>query len=313
VSAHLKAGLRWLGALLSLAGIGYIFWRFAHTDGVTRLLQDGVPTNLLVHVVLAALLYSVGCTLLALAWWWLLCAFSPTAPPAAPVAATYATSQFAKYLPGNAAHYLARHAMLRRMQLPHGGLFAAAGLEAGCLIVAALIWAVPAAGAALGRTLHIPLVWLVGSVIFGGLIGLALLRFALRHKRVRQVLVLERPRFLWWALMAHIGFFGTMALSLAVVASAMPGIHAGTWHLTGVVTTSWLAGFLVPGSPAGIGVREAVFVELLKGAAPEATLLLLAAAFRVVTFLGDLGFFTAGMLVFAWLRRRSIGGLVPRD
>lgn len=304
MSGRLKASLRWLGALLSLAGIGYIFWRFARTDGIAKLLQDGLPPALLVHIALAAVLYAAGCTLLALAWWWLLCAFSRKAPAPVPVAATYATSQFAKYLPGNAAHYLARHAMLRRMQLPHGGLLAAAGLEAGCLIVAALSWAVPAAGAALGRALHIPLPWLLGGVALGGLAGLVLLRLALGHERMRRIVALERPSFLLWAWGAHIGFFGMMALSLTVVAHAMPGIHANAWQLTGVVTTSWLAGFLVPGSPAGIGVREAVFVELLRGGAPEAVLLLLAAAFRVVTFLGDLGFLMAGLSTFAWLRRR---------
>jgi hypothetical protein len=304
VSANLKTALRWLGVALSFLGVGYVIWRFSSTGAVDRLLQGGLPTTLLIHVGFASLLYTVGCTFLALGWWWLLCAFLRESPRLMPIAGAYATSQFAKYLPGNVAHYLARHAMLRRLELPHGGLVAAAGLEAGCLITAALIWAVPAAGNAFGRILHVPAGWLVLVLAGGGLAALGLLRLAARHTRVRQWVALERPRFLLCALMAHIGFFGVMALSLGVVAAAMPDMHVRVWHLTGAVTTSWLAGFLVVGSPAGLGVREAVFAELLRGVAPENTILLLAAAFRVVTFLGDLGFFAAGLVVFARLRHR---------
>jgi uncharacterized membrane protein YbhN (UPF0104 family) len=303
VSARLRLALRWLGGLLSICAIVYVVWRFASTDAVARLFDDGVPTTLLLHLLMAAVLYTAGCTFLALAWWFLLSAFVPASPPARPVTAAYATSQFAKYLPGNVAHYLARHAMLRRLQLPHGGLIAAAGLEAGCLVVASLIWAIPATGATLSRLLDVPAGWLMSVLVAGGLIGLASLRFAMRHTRLGTWVALERPLCVAWALAAHIGFFGVMALSLMVVATAMPGVHTGAWQLTGVATTSWLAGFLVIGSPAGLGVREAVFVELLKGSAPESSALLMAAAFRVVTFLGDLGFFSVGLLLFAGTSR----------
>lgn len=303
MSARLRLALRWLGGLLSICAIAYIVWRFATTDAVARLFDDGVPATLLLHLLMAAVLYTAGCIFLALAWWFLLSAFVPASPSALPVTAAYATSQFAKYLPGNVAHYLARHAMLRRLQLPHGGLIAAAGLEAGCLIVASLIWAIPATGDTLSRLVDVPAGWLMSALVVGGLIGLASLRFAMRHTRLGTWVALERPLWVAWALAAHIGFFGVMALSLMVVATAMPGVQTGAWQLTGVATTSWLAGFLVIGSPAGLGVREAVFVELLKGSAPEGSALLMAAAFRVVTFLGDLGFFSVGLLLFAGTSR----------
>jgi uncharacterized membrane protein YbhN (UPF0104 family) len=306
VSARLKVALRWLGGLLSICAIVYVVWRFAGTGAVSSLFAEGVPTALLVHVLIAALLYATGCTLLALAWWFLLSAFTSASPSAMPVAAAYATSQFAKYLPGNVAHYFARHAMLRRLQLPHGGLIAAAGLEAGCLVVAAMVWAVPAAGVMLSRWLHVPAGWLMVALIVGGVVGLVLLRLAARHTRLGQWIVLERPLFVLWAVGAHVGFFGVMALSLIVVAAAIPDIQAGAWQLTGVATTSWLAGFVVIGSPAGLGVREAVFAGLLHGTTSEASALLLAGAFRVVTFLGDLGFFAAGLLLMAQIRHRSM-------
>jgi uncharacterized membrane protein YbhN (UPF0104 family) len=57
---------------------------------------------------------------------------------------------------------------------------------------------------------------------------------------------------------------------------------------------SWLAGFVVIGAPAGLGVREAAFVALAGPALGEDRALLLIGLFRVVTFLGDTLFLAAG-------------------
>jgi uncharacterized membrane protein YbhN (UPF0104 family) len=299
VRASARNTLRWLGGLLSVAGIGYVVWRFSSTSAVSRLFHDGVPAALLVHVLAGVAIYTCGLVLLALAWWWLISAFATPSAPVAPVTAAYATSQFAKYLPGNVGQYLARHALLRRLQLPHGALVAAAGLEAASLVVAALAWAVPAAGAFLGAILHVSAWWVLCALVVVLILGLLTLLVLVMRSRLGEWIPLRRPARLAGVLAAHVGFFGVMVLSLVVVAAAMPDVDVSAWRLTGVATSSWLAGFLVIGSPGGLGVREAVFVELLKGAVPEPTALLLAAAFRVVTLLGDLTFLLLGFLVFS--------------
>lgn len=250
-------------------------------------------------------MYTVGLILLGLAWWWLMSAFTSRPPEFVPVVASYATSQFAKYLPGNVGQYLARHAMLRRLQLPHGALLAAAVLEAASLVLAALAWALPAAGASLKSVLHISAGWLVLAVLVASVIAVFVVRMLLLHTRVGSWVSFQRPMRLLGVLVIHVGFFGMMVLSLVVVAAATPGVSLSAWLLIGVATVSWLAGFVIVGSPGGLGVREAVFVELLRGTVPEPTALLLAAAFRVVTFLGDLVFFVLGLLAFALLRRAS--------
>jgi hypothetical protein len=80
-----------------------------------------------------------------------------------------------------------------------------------------------------------------------------------------------------WGLAAAIRAPGAPALapSTAVSALAMP----------------WWAGFVVPGSSAGVGVREAVLVLTLEPHLPGDGALLLALALRPVTTFGDLLFF----------------------
>ncbi len=64
--------------------------------------------------------------------------------------------------------------------------------------------------------------------------------------------------------------------------------------MVGSVATAWTLGFVTPGAPSGLGVREALLVSMLSPTvgAPNATGLAL--CFRAVTTLGDLIGFAAG-------------------
>ena len=92
----------------------------------------------------------------------------------------------------------------------------------------------------------------------------------------------------------HLGFFlsGGLALALllpdaglAVLGPALLGFG-----------TAWTLGFLTPGAPAGLGVREAVLVALLTPSAGEPAALTAALAFRAATLGGDLLFYLSARL-----------------
>ena len=68
--------------------------------------------------------------------------------------------------------------------------------------------------------------------------------------------------------------------------------------VTAAFALSWLVGFLAPGAPAGLGVREGIMVVLLSGAADNAQLLVFVLLARLVTMLGDACNFLIGS---AWL------------
>lgn len=312
MSVSTKAMLRALGGLLSVACVGYIVWRFLSTDAAHRLAQVHLTGIFIGHVLVAAAVYTGGLVLLAIAWWWLLSALANPLPGMLTVAAPYATSQFAKYLPGNVGQYIARHALLRRLQLTHAALLAALAIEAASLVVSALAWAAPAAHEFLGRMLRVPAWSVLVAVLLALCLALLVLFWMTRRTRLGQWIPLLRPLRLFGVLGMHVVFFGVMIAALAIVAHALAGTALSPWRLAGVATASWLAGFVVIGSPGGLGVREAVFVELLKGSMPESTALLLAAAFRAITFLGDLALFLLGLLVMAYLRKRKAGLIADR-
>jgi hypothetical protein len=71
--------------------------------------------------------------------------------------------------------------------------------------------------------------------------------------------------------------------------------------LLGGYAISWMTGFLVLISPAGLGVREGVFTLILKTVVPEPLAIIAALVTRVWMTLGEL---TAALVGFAYLRLR---------
>lgn len=61
------------------------------------------------------------------------------------------------------------------------------------------------------------------------------------------------------------------------------------YKIIGAYSVSWIIGFLTPGAPGGIGVREAVISLLLKGSATSIDLIIIAVVItRIVSIMGDI-------------------------
>jgi uncharacterized membrane protein YbhN (UPF0104 family) len=61
----------------------------------------------------------------------------------------------------------------------------------------------------------------------------------------------------------------------------------GAFFFVGAFATSWVAGFVVPGAPAGLGVREVVLAAWLSDRLPPATVVVVIVALRIATTVGD--------------------------
>lgn len=306
---------RWaprIGSLLAITATAYVvasLWQQREALGDW---SPGPGTGAMVG--LAALLYGASNQFLAVNWRALLRLFDPTIdlePRAA--RSIYARSQIAKYLPGNVLHLASRHLLLRERGYGHGVLLITAVHEMGGLLAAAaliglLAWAL--LGIAL-PSLGAGAIALATAIVAAYLFGHRLLeRLGVGVRDEGSATgVPERPaappnaaRTLAMVLLGYCGFFLVAGASLAVVAWGI----GGAMDLPGLATTlavfaiGWTAGFLTPGAPSGLGVREAVIVSLLDGLFPPAQGLLIALVFRGVTVSGDLGF-----LLYSTVRDRS--------
>jgi len=65
----------------------------------------------------------------------------------------------------------------------------------------------------------------------------------------------------------------------------------------GAILVSWIIGFITPGAPGGLGVRETVLIFLLKGELAEEVILLGVVINRVISIIGDLGAFAGTRVI----------------
>ena len=279
-----KRALWWAGALLSLGCLAWIIHRFIAL-GVLRAIKDSPHAAALGESLLLAVpVYAGAVGVVAVAWLTLQRGLARVYPPPGISVAGYLVTQFGKYLPGNVAHYAGRHVLLRREGATHRSLVACALAEVALQLLAAILWAHPL----LSRVLPASMMsWVLPVVLLAACACLALGWLRRRIPLLARSIEAFHPAWLLAGLVSYVTFFAVMAFTLWLLCRAL-GVHGpGYAYLAAVAAASWMAGFVVPGAPAGLGVREAAFLVLLRPSLPEADALLLAAAMRVATFGGD--------------------------
>lgn len=225
-------------------------------------------------------------------------------------AAIILVSQFAKYLPGNVGHHVGRVLMAQRAGLPAQVVVGSLLVDSLMVVLAALLCSLPCyplLWAMASQRVAVPASWLMAAAVLLCIAGAAawLTRAQWLHSGAlaRLATLLANPQrlpLLGQAVALYCISFvlGGLALSLLLTSLAPELLLSGVLaHVIGVYAAAWLLGFLIPGAPAGLGVREAC---LLIGLAPFAgadAALLAAALLRITTTVMDAVVFVAGVLM----------------
>ena len=205
----------------------------------------------------------------------------------------YAKCNVLKYLPGNVFHFGGRQVMAHRAGWSHRSTLMATTLEivslplaAGCVALiafalseASVIGGLPAALLPFDVTSFTVALGLALT----GLAAVGTAAFALR-RGVSAVSLATMAAL-------EIAFFTASAGLIAGLAMVMGAAGpADLPMIAAAYLVSWVVGFVVPGAPGGLGVREAVFLHLMATTVATPTALALALLARLVTTLGDLWF-----------------------
>lgn len=233
---------------------------------------------------------------LAGAWQQLLCACGQEGARWSKVWPIYARSQVAKYIPGNVVHFPVRHALGRAEGWADRALVGAALLEILFLVTVAACLAAP--GLSASRFPGVPEgLWL--WALLGGVLGAAATVWVIRRRAVVARAANLAGAFAGAAFF-HGLFFAGAALALWAAAAAAGGPERlAPLPALSVAATAWVVGFLAPGAPGGLGVREAVVTAALAPSLGDAHALWVALLFRTASLVGDGLFFAA-----SWLRWR---------
>lgn len=305
-----KSVARWLGLAISIACLA--FFLHAAREVLAGMDRPGDWNWRAVPAAMAP--YLVAYAALALAWQCLLRLLGLRL--AAPrVLGIYLTAQFAKYLPGNVGHHAGRVYLASHAGLPAFGVGLSMLLEMLLIIGCALALSLPlapvlarAAQGGGGLTLAVG----IGA---GGLVLLAC-AFALRRHPVvqsaghhlRTVLAQLRPAsagYLAGAIVLTLAGLALAGASLLVLCG--PGSSGQLMQVVALVCGAWIVGFLTPGAPAGLGVREAVLLGGLTTLFERQTAVEASVMFRVVSVGADLVALACGLLLRRMPRRPEAG------
>lgn len=261
-------------------------------------------TGLAGVLALSAAAYAASLGVLSWVWVKLLASSSQAAMDRRTTAADYLVSQFSKYIPGNVFQYAVRHALGRKQGFRHAHLAAAAVYEAVLLTGAVLVVLLALGGKTIGVLLpglpaFSPL-WALAPLLVLPLI--AWLPAIIGRSEWIPTIPMTTLSF---CVAGHVVFVITFGAIYCGILWYATGRYQPLPDVVGAAAAAWLAGFLIPGAPAGAGLREGVLAHA--GAPGGATPEILAAIlmFRVATLMGDLLAFSAGLLVRRMSSRQS--------
>lgn len=249
--------LRAAGWAVLLAALAYLLRALGRYDWATLGTALSGPAWAL--TMLCAVLYAAA--LMVLAAGWAVLADPEKLLNRRALAILYGFGVVAKYLPGSLFQYAARQVRGGQAGLTQRAMARSSVAEAA---------------------LHIPAALLAGGILWAGGGGTALLTLA----TVAALTWRMATRSLLRVAACQIAFFCLLAL-LALVLARHGLLAEHPDRLAAAFMLAWVAGFLVPVAPGGIGVREAALLALVAGAEGAALAGNFALLMRVVTTAGD--------------------------
>ncbi len=271
--------LKWIGRILAVAGLFFVVRVAAgHADRLVAYLERADAWIALAAATIPALL-----ALMVVFWAWRqLLEWLGERVGTRDAFVCYGYSNISKYVPGNVFHLLSRQLLGARLGLSHRVLAGSSVLELGLISAVAAAVALAILSPALAPVATLAVAVAIAAV--------------LRYRRAARAWIQRRlgieigpARHLAAALLAYVVFFALMGLTLLAIlaptGAAGPGLLPS---LIAVAGAAFVAGFVVPGAPAGLGVRESVMLLLLNPAVGEPQALWATLASRISWTCADL-------------------------
>ncbi|MDR1914436.1 MAG: lysylphosphatidylglycerol synthase domain-containing protein [Clostridiales bacterium] len=302
---NMRKVLRILGTIFTLSAFVFIIKSFLEFDIDYNVFATQVYVKIaIVSTLSASFFIFVG----SYAWRGFLSLFGKKQIPFRSTFYIYAKSNLGKYIPGNIGHYASRQIFGVELGLKQIHLILVSVLEILYSAGAALILVIALSWDKIFDIIHeLNLAGVVVAVVLSGLaIVFAFIVFFRKNKYFTDVVTLIRNIAFWKAFSLGLSASLLSLLTTGIVFAFLINFSTpilNVSHLATIVAasvTSWLIGFITPGSPGGIGVREAVLVIMLSPIITKEMILTAAVMQRATFILGD---------VAAWLISMALARL----
>lgn len=225
----------------------------------------------------------------------------------------YLKSNIAKYLPGNVGHYVGRNVIGAKLGISQKCLAIASIIEAVFIFVSTVIFCAFVSFSDLIKVVqkigdfiivkkHLVQYIVIMLIVVTGVI-LAIKKFLAKYIKDyfgKGLAILFGKTFLLYTIG---NFFSGILLALIFGLILNQKINYKVIISTNAL--SWLIGFIVPGSPGGIGIRESVLVFFLQHLYGKEDVVIAAMLMRICSIVGDFGAYLLSVVVEHHYKRRE--------
>ncbi len=280
---------RFVGLVISIAAIAFVAMSVNRTFATLRL--ELLSPSFVIAVAGSCIVYALILQLIGFSWYRLLLAVDRTAMELSSALIIFGRTQIYKYLPSNVLHMVGRYTLARKFGASHAALAFAQLAEIGMLVLSAAAVAAVLSfdffAAALVQHGIDPAFLLIGVITTILVFAIGIILFVRRRlekigiRAIRNALI---------AFFCYLLFFIGNGLIVVALAASLSGTTnlPDPRILIGIGAAGWLLGFIIPGAPGGLGVREAVLIAgLTSVGVPPSSATAIALGHRLMSVLGD--------------------------
>lgn len=302
----LKKGVKVLGKLISILSIVFIA-RAVYVLGFDFSAVDDWGIFLGVTL-LSAIAKCITVYMSGNGWYGWLSFFAGEDNQRKEALCVYAKANIGKYLPGNVMHFVERNLFADKMGISQKKIAISTVMEVVSLVTVALVIPVLFSFKQLEQAFRHVLgenyaMTVLVTLVLGIVVMVAL--FILLRKKMLEILegygitsFVEAffKNMVWYAL--ELSTLGAIMVALYCYMGGQFTLENAKLIISGYII-AWVFGFVAPGAPGGIGVRELVITLLLGGVVGEGLIVTLSVTHRLITIIGDfMAYFV--MLIIKW-------------
>lgn len=206
----------------------------------------------------------------------------------------YSKSNIAKYLPGNVMHYISRGVYCSEYNIKPSNIFYVSILEVLLKLITAFIMILFLSYKQFNKIFEIVnlnITMNFGYVVICGILMFTILFAFIFHKQhdMKKSLIIEAKMIRPMLAYAAIFCINAIPFICTIYLVSKDKIYDSTTvYVIGVYTMSWLVGYVTPGAPGGIGIKETMLLLLLSPVYGKNLILLVAVITRIINVLGDI-------------------------
>lgn len=245
---------------------------------------------IILELILLSLIYAFFLYFIALSWYYILKQLSQK-NISFQFTWIWLQSNVYKYLPGNIFHYASRQVIANKNGITHSNLVKSNFIEAFLIVLTSFLFS----------SLILSIAYDIKVLEFNFFIDKVYIYIAMCLSVVLSIYIwlyrgIKFNKYII-SISLYLLFFVGLGFISYLVLNYQMNIQFSYLLVTAIYTFSWLVGFITPGAPGGIGVRESVFVFFSNNILSSVDAIILVGILRIISLLGEFMLFLLASLL----------------